>query len=365
LKPLIFRYVVQLFMQCVSLVLISPVFAQALLFDFDNGPLHSSFPISQTVNGITAQFTATGQGYSIQEANVLGFTPQGFSGRVIYPNSIFLADLLIRFDHKLTDFSIMYSCQDLGCDDAATMRLTAYLNGSFIGTNTKTAANPGTWPTDTLSCIFSQGFDSVVIHYDKRPPTCQDYGVIFMADNMRVTASGSLPVKMIYFNCEARVNAAMLQWKSADEIDLNSYVVQYSKDGVDFRDLARINAEGANHSYRFIHQGANGIVYYRLKMCDRDGAYQYSEIKRLTFKTKPGLTIVPNPANDCIHIYFDNAMDLKTIKIFSIDGVILKTIRDYTSGQKITVSDLSKGTYILKGYSLKNGLSLEKLLIKI
>lgn len=169
----------------------SLVFSQSVLFDFDNAPVYSSLPINLTVNGITANFSATGQGYSIQDAGVLGFVPQGFAGHCIYPNSIYLADLLISFDQMLTDFSIMYSCQELGCDDAATMRVTAYLNGTLTGTSTKTASNPGTWPVETLSCNFTQGFDSVVVHYDSRPPTCQDYGVIFLADNMRVTAINS------------------------------------------------------------------------------------------------------------------------------------------------------------------------------
>jgi hypothetical protein len=364
-KPIIFKYVVALIIQCWSSVLISPVFAQAVLFDFDNAPLHSSLPISQTVNGITALFTATGQGYSIQDANVLGFTPQGFSGRVIYPNSVFLADLQIKFDSTLTDFSIMYSCQELGCDDAATMRVTAYMNGNFIGTKTKTASNPGTWPVDILSCSFLQGFDSVVVHYDSHPPTCQDYGVIFMADNMRVTTYTVVPVNLLYFNCENKGNAAVLQWKSANEINLNSYIVQCSKDGIDFRDLARINAEGANHNYSFIHQNVNNTVYYRLKMLDQDGVYNYSEIKKLIFKPKADFTIVSNPSNDYIHINCDNPIDLKTIQILSIGGVSLKIIRDYTCGQKIIVSDLSKGVYILKAYSLKNELLFEKFFLKM
>jgi hypothetical protein len=160
-----------------------------VLFDFDNAPLYTSLPITLTSGGITAHLSATGQGYSIQNANVLGFTPAGFSGRIIYPNSIYLADLLIRFDHTLTGFSIMYACQELGCDDAATMKVTAYMNGSYVGFSTKTATFPGTWPVDTLKCSFPQGFDSVVVHYFLPPPTCQDYGVIFMADNMRVTPS--------------------------------------------------------------------------------------------------------------------------------------------------------------------------------
>jgi len=165
----------------------TPVPAQSVLFDFDIAPIHSSLPLSLTSGEVTAHFSATGQGYSIQEANVLGFIPQGFSGSVIYPNSIYLSDLLITFSQTLTGFSIMYACQELGCDDAATMRVTAYKSNVWIGTNTMTAANPGTWPVETLSCNFPQGFDSVVVHYDHRPPTCQDYGVIFMADNMQVT----------------------------------------------------------------------------------------------------------------------------------------------------------------------------------
>lgn len=167
---------------------VSSVSAQTVLFDFDSAPPSSPLPIDQTVSGITAHFSATGQGYSIQNANTMGFTPLGFSGLCIYPSSIYLSDLLIRFDQTLTDFSIMYSCQELGCDDAATMRVTAYMKSSFVGTNTMIARNPGTWPVDTLRCSFIHGFDSVVVHYDSHPPTCKDYGVIFLADNMQVTA---------------------------------------------------------------------------------------------------------------------------------------------------------------------------------
>jgi hypothetical protein len=166
---------------------VSPLSAQTVLFDFDNAPLYTSLPIYQTVGAITAHLTATGSGYSVQNANVLGFIPAGFSGRIIYPNSINLADLIVKFDQTLTDFSIMYCCQELGCDDAATMKVSAFRNGVYVGFSTRTATFPGTWPVDTLRCIFPQGFDSVVVHYLSHPPTCQDYGTIFMVDNMRVT----------------------------------------------------------------------------------------------------------------------------------------------------------------------------------
>jgi len=168
---------------------VSSASAQVVLFDFNNAPFHSSLPIDQTMSGITAHFSATGQGFSIQDYFGNNFVPIGFSGLFISPNSIYASDLLIRFDQTLTDFSIMYAPEEYGCDTSATMRVTAYMSGSFVGTNTKTASNPGTWPVDVLGCSFSQGFDSVVVHYDSHPSTgCSDWGPIFAADNMQVTA---------------------------------------------------------------------------------------------------------------------------------------------------------------------------------
>ena len=274
---------------CITLFLfsviaqVSSASAQVVLFDFDNAPLHSSLPIDQTVSEITAHLSATGQGYSIQDANVLGFTPQGFAGRVIYPNSIYLADLLIHFDQALTDFSIMYSCQELGCDDAATMRVTAYMIGSVIGTNTKTASVPGTWPVDTLRCSFPQGFDSVVVHYDSRPPTCQDYGVIFMADNMRVTpfkvnaiSEGELPemftLRQNYpdpFNPSTTISY---------RLPTQSHVILRVFDALG-REVSTLVNRVEEPGYKSVHFNASslpsGVYYYRLQ------AGTYSETKKL------------------------------------------------------------------------------------
>jgi hypothetical protein len=176
-----------------------------VLFDFDSAPLYSPLPIGLTVGGVKASFSATGQGYSIQLANTLGFTPAGFSGRCIYPSSVFLADLLVSFNCTLTNFSIMFSPEEYGCDSSATLRVTAYLDGTLVGTNTAVASPPGTWPTGTLSITTAQPFNNVVVHYDAPPPTGGDWGPIFLADNMIVTAT-SLP-KLGDLNCDGAVNA--------------------------------------------------------------------------------------------------------------------------------------------------------------
>jgi hypothetical protein len=161
--------------------------AGAVMFDFENAPIHTSLPVDLTVSNLSAHFSATGQGFSIQPANTMGFTPPGFSGLCIFPNGVFPADLVVSFSKTLGQFSILYSPQELGCDDSATMRVTAYKNGAFVGSDTMTAPVPGTWPSATLSIAAPSGFNSVVVHYDAPPPTCQDWGSIFMADNLIAT----------------------------------------------------------------------------------------------------------------------------------------------------------------------------------
>jgi len=176
-------------------LMLIPTTAFAQHFDFDSAPVHSSLPISLTVGGVTAQFSASGSGFSIQPANTLGFTPVGFGGLCLYPNSVFAADLSISFDQVLSDFSIMYAPEEYACDSSAIMRVTAYKDAILVGSNLTTAPVPGTWPVGTLAFSSTFEFNRVVVHYERAPGSGGDWGPIFMADNMDVTvATTSAPM---------------------------------------------------------------------------------------------------------------------------------------------------------------------------
>lgn len=181
--------------------------AQPVLFTFDDARIHAPLPIDVTSGGIAAHLWADSPvyNYSVQFANVLGFTPIGFSGYCIYPNQVYKCDLAASFSVPLTEFSILYSVQELECDSSATMRVTAFMNGSFVGTATKVAVAGGVWPTATLAIATAQPFNKVIVHYDSPPPTGGDYGVIFMADNMWVTPAPD-PCLGADFNADGAVN---------------------------------------------------------------------------------------------------------------------------------------------------------------
>lgn len=204
--------------------------SQSVLFNFDNAPVHTSLPIDVTVDGVTAHLWAVEwyYNYSIQRADTLGVTPVGFSGLCVYPNSVYPCDLHISFDHLVDACSILYAVDDLYCDAAATMRLTAYLGGVQVGTITHTGSFDAFWPTSTISIAPGQPFDTVVLHHQAGPPGCSDWGRIFMADNLEITLAQIL--------CRADMNGD----GSLDFFDVQAFLQTFAAGGSE----ADFNSDG-------------------------------------------------------------------------------------------------------------------------
>ena len=170
-----------------AVLMTTEVSSQSILFDFNNLTATTTLPVSVMVADLTADVSGTGDSFSVQAANALGFTPAGFSGNCLFPSGVSGGDLHIAFSKAITDFSVLYAPEEYGADASATMRVTAYWNGNFVGTTT-TNAQPGTWPSETLSIRAVSGFNSVVVHYDAPPLNPQEgWGPVFMADNVNVT----------------------------------------------------------------------------------------------------------------------------------------------------------------------------------
>ena len=171
---------------------------------------------------------------------------------------------------------------------------------------------------------------------------------------------GVVPIKLLAFTCVASGNNAVLNWQPAEEINASKYIVEYSKDGSNFQSIAIINAKGSNSNYKYVHQQVNGTAFYRLQMMDKDGSFTFSEIRVVKFDNKSGLTIAPNPANDVVYVFTKNNAVIKSIQIISVDGYVVKAIRNYNNGQGITISNLAKGSYILKAIYKNNEMEYGK-----
>jgi hypothetical protein len=91
------------------------------------------------------------------------------------------------------------------------------------------------------------------------------------------------PVTLTGFSAIAKPNLTnFLQWETATEINSDYFMVEKSKDGIHFTQVAIVNANGNSSSilhYQLTdYFPETGFNYYRLKMVDKDGQFQYSFI---------------------------------------------------------------------------------------
>ncbi|OQP58437.1 T9SS type A sorting domain-containing protein [Niastella populi] len=116
-----------------------------------------------------------------------------------------------------------------------------------------------------------------------------------------------LPVTLTEFKGQEKNTVINLTWRTSEEVNLNRFEVERSRDGVHFETIGIVfPRENASHGdYAFNDKNAaTGNNYYRLKMIDNDAAFKFSNV--LTFTSGPTtgmqMVVAPNPATDLINI---------------------------------------------------------------
>jgi hypothetical protein len=99
-----------------------------------------------------------------------------------------------------------------------------------------------------------------------------------------------LPLKLLSFTAiKFEISKALLQWKTADEINCSHFEIERSTDGRKWDKVGSIPNETQSspvHFYQFIDPlPATGSNFYRLKQIDLDHRFEYSAIRVLKFES--------------------------------------------------------------------------------
>ncbi len=86
-----------------------------------------------------------------------------------------------------------------------------------------------------------------------------------------------LPVTLLNFDGVCENYNTTLTWTTAEETNSQQFIIEKSKDGLYFKELARVAAAGSSmqnitYSYIDIEPTDNAISYYRLSQTDKDGS---------------------------------------------------------------------------------------------
>lgn len=189
-------------------------------------------------------------------------------------------------------------------------------------------------------------------------------GDVFTDDGTAIigASAGPLPVKLTDFNALKVSAGALVNWSTEQEENSAYFEVQRSTDGVHFTNRTIVNAAGhsssrINYSYTDNLNGINGIVYYRLRMVDKDGRFSLSKVIALKLNgamNTETISVFPNPFVDYVKVSLNASYDvLAKIRIIGMNGTVV-AMRNVPiqKGNNIIILDefrkMSRGTYVVE-----------------
>jgi glucose/arabinose dehydrogenase len=161
-----------------------------------------------------------------------------------------------------------------------------------------------------------------------------------------------LPLNLISFSGEPMSGYNELKWITESEENMDKYILQYSTDGVNYSTAGEVSsANDPNRKiYTYRHNTVNTkTVYYRLKMTELGGTYEYSPVISIGADTNTGIKIYPTSVNNGL-VNIISWQPVERISITSTTGIqLLSKEMNGTSGYfTITLPALQKGIYIIR-----------------
>jgi len=131
-----------------------------------------------------------------------------------------------------------------------------------------------------------------------------DYPEIF--DFIESGGESPLPVVLVYFTGEVSGDEIGLSWATSFEEKFDYFIVEKSKEGMDFSEIGPIpslqETESPYKEYGFTdNRPYSGLNYYRLKAVDLDGTYEYHKVIAVHFeKDLYESNFYPNPSEGSV-----------------------------------------------------------------
>ena len=169
-----------------------------------------------------------------------------------------------------------------------------------------------------------------------------------------------LPITLISFNGQF-INAddVQLNWITANEINVQDFVVERSADGINYTAMGTLLATGQGSTrtdYSFIDRNVqHNLIFYRLKINERNGDLSYSNIVSLKRNNIVKGFVSPNPAqqgtNTKLTLFSQTANHAVSIVITGSTGQVVLKFDDVLKKDKnelqVPTNKLSKGIYLV------------------
>jgi Secretion system C-terminal sorting domain len=242
---------------------------------------------------------------------------------------------------------------------------------TLTGGYTKTDRQLRLWASDLSSFGINSSNASSVAYFKIILSGTSDVAFVGYNNKAINIFNSLLPVKLNSFSGYELNKQVNLDWETASEINSDVFIIERSNDGNSFTAIGEIKA--ANNSSIAVNYTCtdkyplNGKNYYRLKMVDKDGYFEYSKVVVINILSNStgAVRLYPNPAKDYIIINHPFAGDNEQFQIINLQGTILLQNKIIAGSfqTRINLTGLSKGYYEVVWSNGKEE-SVNKLLIQ-
>jgi len=200
------------------------------------------------------------------------------------------------------------------------------------------------------------------------------WGSVGINDAKMFTPTGccntALSAELLSFEgSQIGTNLNQLNWVSSTETNLDKYIIEKSENGIDFEYLNEKKASG-NSSASISYSSEDDkpfdrLTYYRLKLIDFDGSYNYSNTIAINNSNWVGFSVLnlfPNPSNGIVNSEIFASSEISFIlEIRDISGRLVKTdTHQLNKGSNLNSYDLTEfeaGMYIFNFIDQSTGKS--------
>jgi len=191
---------------------------------------------------------------------------------------------------------------------------------------------------------------------------------------LRMVATSTLPVEFVSFNIEKNGKDVDLHWSTASEYNSDHFVVERSKDGIEWDSIGMQKGMGNKNDFTHYHfkdkKPGKGHQYYRLRQYDQDGSFMLYDIKTVFINEEnTDLKVFPNPCENCSSFSLNVEMDkMKQILISDMMGKTIEqeVLVSYTPGGAMKLDfmhALPKGIYNIS-VQTETEITTQKLVVK-
>ena len=169
-------------------------------------------------------------------------------------------------------------------------------------------------------------------------------GVVTISDNDQ-----NLPVELTLFTTKCSELSTSVSWQTASEFNSSAFVIEKSRDGVNWANLATLAAAGnsttlINYTYKDAEK--SGLAYYRLQQVDQDGTEKtYGPISSNCVNNGISLKTFPNPSSELFTINIESEVPMAVAQIIVKDVfgrvVATKTVSIVEGSTQVELSNLT------------------------